>query len=97
MAETKKQSRTASNKPRAVLYILVIIFCIVLLAVRVILSAYQIQKNQSLRAKEAAIVEKYKDVAQENNNIKDKDYADVYFDGNNIYIPYEDVILEYEP
>mgnify|MGYP001772376505 FL=1 len=72
-------------------------FCIILLAVMVILSAQQIQKNQILKAKEAEIVEKYKNVAQENNNIKDQDYADIYFEGNNIFIPYEDVIIEYEP
>ena len=42
-------------------------------------------------------MEKYKNVAQENNNIKDQDYADIYFEGNNIFIPYEDVIIEYEP
>lgn len=72
-------------------------FCIILLAVMVILSAQQIQKNQILKAKETEIVEKYKNVAQENNNIKDQDYADIYFEGNNIFIPYEDVIIEYEP
>ena len=72
-------------------------FCIILLAIMVILSAQQIQKNQILKAKEAEIVEKYKNVAQENNNIKDQDYADIYFEGNNIFIPYEDVIIEYEP
>lgn len=72
-------------------------FCIILLAVMVILSAQQIQKNQILKAKESEIVEKYKNVAQENNNIKDQDYADIYFEGNNIFIPYEDVIIEYEP
>ena len=58
---------------------------------------FQFQKNQILKAKEAEIVEKYKNVAQENNNIKDQDYADIYFEGNNIFIPYEDVIIEYEP
>lgn len=81
----------------SIIYIAVMGFCIILLAVMVILSAQQIQKNQILKAKEAEIVEKYKNVAQENNNIKDQDYADIYFEGNNIFIPYEDVIIEYEP
>lgn len=94
----KKQGSSYSNKKtRSIIYIAVMGFCIILLAVRVILSAQQIQKNQILKAKEAEIVEKYKNVAQENNNIKDQDYADIYFEGNNIFIPYEDVIIEYEP
>ena len=94
----KKQGSSYSNKrTRSIIYIAVIGFCIILLAVMVILSAQQIQKNQILKAKEAEIVEKYKNVAQENNNIKDQDYADIYFEGNNIFIPYEDVIIEYEP
>ena len=94
----KKQGSSYSNKrTRSIIYIDVMGFCIILLAVMVILSAQQIQKNQILKAKEAEIVEKYKNVAQENNNIKDQDYADIYFEGNNIFIPYEDVIIEYEP
>lgn len=94
----KKQGSSYSNKKtRSIIYIAVMGFCIILLAVMVILSAQQIQKNQILKAKESEIVEKYKNVAQENNNIKDQDYADIYFEGNNIFIPYEDVIIEYEP
>ncbi len=94
----KKQGSSYSNKrTRSIIYIAVMGFCIILLAVMVILSAQQIQKNQILKAKEAEIIEKYKNVAQENNNIKDQDYADIYFEGNNIFIPYEDVIIEYEP
>ena len=94
----KKQGSSYSNKrTRSIIYIAVMGFCIILLAVMVILSAQQIQKNQILKAKEAEIVEKYKNAAQENNNIKDQDYADIYFEGNNIFIPYEDVIIEYEP
>ena len=94
----KKQGSSYSNKrTRSIIYIAVMGFCIILLAVMVILSAQQIQKNQILKAKEAEIVEKYKNVAQENNNIKDQDYADIYFEGNNIFIPYEDVFIEYEP
>ena len=90
----KKQGSSYSNKrTRSIIYIAVMGFCIILLAVMVILSAQQIQKNQILKAKEAEIVEKYKNVAQENNNIKDQDYADIYFEGNNIFIPYEDVII----
>ena len=97
MGKKKQGSSYSNKKTRSIIYIAVMGFCIILLAVMVILSAQQIQKNQILKAKEAEIVEKYKNVAQENNNIKDQDYADIYFEGNNIFIPYEDVIIEYEP
>ena len=97
MREKKQGSSYSNKRTRSIIYIAVMGFCIILLAVMVILSAQQIQKNQILKAKEAEIVEKYKNVAQENNNIKDQDYADIYFEGNNIFIPYEDVIIEYEP
>ena len=97
MRKKKQGSSYSNNRTRSIIYIAVMGFCIILLAVMVILSAQQIQKNQILKAKEAEIVEKYKNVAQENNNIKDQDYADIYFEGNNIFIPYEDVIIEYEP
>lgn len=95
--ETSKTSRLPSKKTRSIVYFSIILFSAVILVIRAALSVYQIQKNHSLKAKEAAIIEKYKDIAQQNNNIKDQDYADVYFEGNNVYIPYEDVILEYEP
>lgn len=95
--ETSKTSRLPSKKTRSIVYFSIILFSAVILVIRAVLSVYQIQKNQSLKEKEAAIIEKYKDIAQQNNNIKDQDYADVYFEGNNVYIPYEDVILEYEP
>lgn len=97
MRKKKSGSSYSNKRTRSIIYIAVMGFCIILLAVMVILSAQQIQKNQILKAKEAEIVEKYKNVAQENNNIKDQDYADIYFEGNNIFIPYEDVIIEYEP
>lgn len=97
MIKKTEGTNHSTKKARSIIYISVRIFCVVLLAVMVIFSSYQIQKNHSLKAKEAEIIEKYKGLAQENNNIKDQDYADVYFEGNNIFIPYEDVIIEYEP
>ena len=45
----KKQGSSYSNKrTRSIIYIAVMGFCIILLAVMVILSAQQIQKNQIL-------------------------------------------------
>lgn len=88
---------TRSSKGLSILYIAVMVFCSVLLLVLVILSAYKLKENKELKAKEAAIVEKYKDLAKENENIKDEDYARIYFEGENLYIPSKDIIIEYRP
>lgn len=90
-------SNTRSSKKLSILYIVIMGLCSVVLVVLVILSAYKIKQNQELKAKEAAIVEKYKDLAKENENIKDEDYARIYFEGDNLYIPAKDVVIEYHP
>ena len=88
---------TRSSKGLSILYISVMVFCSIVLLVLVILSAYKLKENKELKAKEAAIVEKYKDLAKENENIKDEDYARIYLEGENLYIPSKDIIIEYRP
>lgn len=86
-----------SSKGLSVLYIIIMAFCSVLLVALVILSSYKIQQNRELKAKEQAIIEKYQDLAKENENLKDEDYARIYFEGENLYIPSKDIIIEYRP
>ncbi len=90
-------SNTRSSKKLSILYIAIIGLCTVVLVVLVILSAYKIKQNQELKAKEAEIIEKYKNLAKENENIKDEDYARIYFEGDNLYIPAKDIVIEYRP
>ena len=52
--------------------------------------------NVSLKAKEAAVIDQYNKVAKEHENLVDPDYASIYFDGNNVYIPSDDIIIEYK-
>ncbi len=86
-----------SSKGLSILYIAIMAFCTLLLVALVILSAYKIQQNRELKAKEQAVIEKYQDLAKENENLKDEDYARIYFEGENLYIPSKDIIIEYHP
>lgn len=54
------------------------------------------KNNGSLKATEADVIEKYDKVAKDHENLVDPDYAAAYFDGNNVYIPSEDIIIEYQ-
>ena len=89
--------RKASPKFMNTIYIIVIAFCSALLITMVILTSFRLQRNAQLKEEVNAIIEKYNIEANEHNNKSDPDYAEVYFDGNIIYIPTEDVIIEYNP
>lgn len=52
--------------------------------------------NISLKYKENQVIDQYNKVAKEHENLVDPDYASVYFDGNNVYIPSDDIVIEYK-
>lgn len=54
------------------------------------------RNNVSLKAQESQVVDRYNKVAKEHENLVDPDYASVYFDGNNAYIPSDDIVIEYK-
>lgn len=91
-AENPKSSKTMS-----IIYIVGMVLCVVLVVTLVLISAKRIQQNKELKKKEQEIVEKYQELAKENENLKDEDYAQVYFDGENLYIPSKDIVIEYQP
>lgn len=91
-AENPKSSKTMS-----IIYIVGMVLCVVLVVTLVLISAKRIQQNKALKEKEQEIVEKYQELAKENENLKDEDYAQVYFDGENLYIPSKDIVIEYQP
>ena len=93
----RKMNQKATPRFLSILYIAIIIFCGVLLIVLVILTSLRLQKNAELKSQADAIVEKYNIEATQHNNKADPDYAEIYFDGNVMYIPSEDVIIEYRP
>jgi cytoskeletal protein RodZ len=83
------------SKKLSILYIVLMSICTALLITLIVFEAIQIQKNQQLKSEEASVVEEYNNLVTENDNLSDPDYAQIYFDGNNIYIPSHDVIIEF--
>lgn len=81
----------------SIVYIVVIMLCVVILAVMIAFSGMQISKNAALKLKENEIIQKYEDLAKQSENFKDEDYAQIYFDDQNIYIPSKDIIIEFQP
>lgn len=78
-------------------YIALIAFMVTLIALIATYTIIKVKHYNDLKAQAEEIKEKYNIEAQKKNNMNDSDYADIYFEGNTIYIPSEDVIVEYKP
>lgn len=92
---TIKIKNNDKSKKLSILYIVLMALCTALLVTLIVFEAIQLKKNQQLKSEEASIVEEYNDLVTENDNLSDPDYAQIYFDGNNIYIPSHDVVIEF--
>ncbi len=79
------------------IYIGIIFACVAVIGFMVSFTCFRYQKNIQLKKQADEIVEKYKTEATQHNNKNDPDYAEIYFDDNVIYIPNEDVVIEYRP
>ncbi len=86
-----------SPRTLKIIYLSVIVFCVVAIALMIIFMSISFNKNQQLKKEADAIVEKYKIEATDHNNKNDPDYAEVYFDDNVIYIPNDNIIIEFHP
>lgn len=95
--EKRAEHNPKSSKTMSIVYIVVIMLCVVILAVMIAFSGMQISKNAALKLKENEIIQKYEDLAKQSENFKDEDYAQIYFDDQNIYIPSKDIIIEFQP
>ncbi len=91
------EKHALSPKTLKIIYFVVIIFCVVAIALMIIFMSISFNKNQRLKKEADAIVEKYKIEATDHNNKNDPDYAEVYFDDNVIYIPNDNIIIEFHP
>lgn len=78
-------------------YIALIAFMATLIILIATYTILKFKHYNELKAQAEEIREKYNIEAQKKNNMNDSDYADIYFDGDTIYIPSEDVIIEYKP
>ena len=75
-----QEKKCRSAKGLKILYISVMALCTAVLIVLIVISALKIHENQVLKEKQEEIIEKYQEIAKENENLKDENYAQVYFD-----------------
>lgn len=94
---TKHSNKKATPKFLSVVYICIIGFCVSLVTTLVIMASIKIYSNFQLKKEAEAILEKYRTEANQHNNKADPDFAEIYFEGNVIYIPSENIIIEYHP
>ena len=112
MKNDKKETKTTEKKEASrnsvmtkkvtarfmtVVFISIIVFCVALVTTLSVLTIMRLSKNAQLKNQADAIVEKYNIEATQHNNKSDPDYAEVYFEGNVMYIPSENIIIEYQP
>ncbi len=90
-------TKKVTPKFMTIIYTAIIVFCVALVATLSVLTIVRLAKNAQLKAEAEAIVEKYNIEATQHNNKSDPDYAEVYFEGNIMYIPSENIIIEYQP
>lgn len=97
MSKNENNVKKLTPKFLATIYIIVIVLCVTLISFFIILLSSRMQKNIELKAKAEEVIEKYKTEAKEHNNKNDPDYAEAYFYGQNVYIPSDDIVFEFEP
>lgn len=95
--EKEEKQKKDNRKFLSALYVGIIMICSIVFVTLIILSAMKIEENKRLTLREQEIINQYQDLAKENENIKNEDYAKVYFDGENMYIPSKDIVIEYQP
>lgn len=90
--ENTKQERIPNKK---LPYILAIVISLtVVITLTIVLISLSLN-NRALKEQQASIIEEYSNIAKMHNNLTDEDYASVYFDGNTIYIPKDNLVIEY--
>lgn len=100
--ERKARRRNALSKgvtPKfmSIIYVGIIVFCVSVVGLLIALTTIRLIQKSKLEKQAQSIIEKYNIEANEHNNKMDPDYAEVYFEGNVIYIPSDDVLIEYNP
>ena len=90
-----KPKKDLTPKTMSIIYIGIIICSTIVLIVLVVFAAIRINENNALLKRQEQIVEQYTELATENENLSDPDYANIYFDDENVYIPSQDIIIEF--
>lgn len=97
MENENKKKFHLSKKMQSFLYVALAIISVIAMVIVVIMTAVSLNEKSVLKQKEYEIIEQYKELAEEHELFKDGEYAEVYFEGNTIYIPSKDLIIQYHP
>jgi|GEM_PF-2972481 len=89
-----KKKKTLSRKQEGFLYIGSAAFLATMAIVLLSVLVPRVQRQRALEAQWNALQEQYEDLAREHENLSDPDYANVYYDANNVHVPSEDVIWQ---
>lgn len=94
--KTEKESKQTNPTLQKRIYLIITGIFMITAVVFVIIFITMYNRNIALKAQETQVIEKYNDIAKKHENLVDQDYASVYFDGNNVYIPSENIIIKYQ-
>lgn len=94
--KTKNESKQTNPTLQKRIYLIITGIFMITAVVFVIIFITMYNRNVALKAQETQVIEKYNDIAKKHENLVDQDYASVYFDGNNVYIPSENIIIKYQ-
>ena len=93
----EKKKKTLNKRQATAIYLTVAAVVIAIATILLTLAIVSINENRALNARRDAIVEQYNDLAKRHQDLTDPGYAEVYFDGNDMYITDQDVIVEFHP
>lgn len=91
---TEKRTSVSKKKVQSI-YLFLTALSVVVVAVLAFFAIKVLLDNQALRSQEAAIYEEYDNLSNEHENLVDGDYSDIYYDGGDILVPSDDVIIEH--
>lgn len=91
----QKEKKRLSKKQEIVVYSLIGFFSVVLLAVLGIILGNIINKNIEAKREYNEVLRIYDELTQEQIKLQDSEYASVYIEEGNRYIPSSNIVTEY--
>ncbi|MFA6587401.1 MAG: hypothetical protein WCS91_05720 [Bacilli bacterium] len=93
----KKARRPLSKKAEGWLYSGIALLAVAIASITIVTLTRSAREKAQLAEEETKLQEEYEDLAKKHEDLSDPDYAQVYFNQNNVYIPTKDIIIEYKP
>lgn len=95
---TKKVAVSTKGKNiMSFVYLGIIIVSIVTMVTLLFVTFGQMKENSRKKAELVQLQKQFEEIATRHENLNDEDYAEVYFNGNTMYIPADKIVIEYKP